>query len=211
MNNQKTIFFNEINRNQDRVLLNLKQEHINTYCWIKKEFDKDKNIEKDIEFQRKFKVFYIMNSAGLSDKQKEKFFKLLSNKKSNIKYILSELYKIPRRDGRYSIQFSFATKLIHTVDNTKPIYDRNVAKIINKNVLGINKKEKINSCIEIFDYLNELYLSLIKENEIKKIILKFRKKFKVDNSKISDIKILDFVMWSFGDVILKKGEGAESF
>lgn len=39
--------------------MNLKQEHINTYCWIKKEFDKDKNIAKDIEFQRKFKVFYI--------------------------------------------------------------------------------------------------------------------------------------------------------
>jgi len=200
MNTKEII--NEIDRNQDKILSNLKQEHIDIYCWIKKEFDKDKNIAKDLEFQRKFKVFYIMNSAGLSDKQKEKFFELLSNKEKNLEYILSELYKIPRRDGKNSIQFSFATKLIYTVDNTKPIYDRNVAKIINKNVLGANEKEKINSCIEIFNYLNELYLSLIKENKIKKVISRFRKKFDVNKNRISDVKILDFIIWSLGDVIL---------
>jgi len=191
---------NEIDKNQDKILSNLEQEHIDTYCWIKKKFDKNKNIAKDLDFQNTFKIFYIMNSAGLSDGQKEKFFELLSKEDGNLEYILSELYKIPRRDGKNSVQFSFATKLIHTIDNNKSIYDRNVCKIINKNVLGVNKKEKINSCIEIFDYLNELYLLLIKENKIKKIIFKFRNKFYIDKNKMSDIKILDFIMWSFGDI-----------
>jgi len=197
MTDQKIV--NEITENKNNILSNLKQKDIGTYCFLKKKFAKG-DILKDLEFQSKFKQFYIMNSAGLSDGWKERFFELLSAKYDNLKYILSELYKIPRRDGRYSVQFSFATKLLHTVNNENPIYDKMIGEVLDKKINGPNRDEKINSCIEIYNFLKKLYLGLTKNSKIRKVILEFRLRFNVSRKDISDVKALDFIIWSLGKI-----------
>ena len=164
---------------------------------IKNEFDKD-NILNNPEFQSRFKSFYRMNSAGLSNSQKKCFFELLLDKQEDLKYILSELYKIPRLDGKHSIQFSFATKLLHTIDNDKPIFDSGVETLTGVKRKGSDRDTKINSCIEIYNSLGTLYAELKDNDKIRKIISKFRSKFKVDDEKMSDTKVLDFIMWSLG-------------
>jgi hypothetical protein len=192
---------NKIIKNQDDVLLTLKQRDIGEYCWIKERFEKG-DILKDLEFQHRFGNFYIMNRAGLSDALKKRFFKLLSGKESDLECILNELYKIPTLRKTHSIQFSFATKLLHTVNNNRPIFDRMVSKIIDKQVEGNSKEEKIKSCVEIEEFLDNLYYDLIKDNRIKRVISMFRKKFSVDENKISDIKALDFIIWALGRIEL---------
>jgi len=137
---------NKIIKNQDKILSNLRQEDIDKYRWIMKKFNKG-DILNDSEFQSEFKKFYIMNAAGLSDKQKRRFFELLYNKESDLKYILKELYKIPTLKKTHSIQFSFTTKLLHTVNNNKPIFDKMVGRIIDKEVGGKIKKKKSNPAL----------------------------------------------------------------
>mgnify|MGYP001592693961 CR=1 FL=1 len=124
----------------------------------------------------------------------------MAEKQANLGIILSELYEIPTLKGKNTIQFSFATKLLHTIDNNKPIYDQNLAGIIKRWRQGFNKDEKISSCIEIYNYLEKLYLNMLQDTRITGIISKFRLKFK-DSKDISDTKILDFIMWSYGDLI----------
>ena len=187
----------KINKNQDKILSNLSQESIDQYCWIKKRFKKG-SILNDSEFQSKFKQFYIMNAAGLSNAQKRRFFELLYNKESDLKYILKELYKIPTLKKTHSIQFSFTTKLLHTINNNKPIFDRMVGRVVGRNVEGTSKEEKIQSCVNIYKFLEKFYSTLIKNNKIKKIISKFRIKFNANRLVISDIKVLDFIIWSCG-------------
>lgn len=195
MTDQKIV--SEITENKNNILSNLKQKDINTYCFLKKKLAKG-DILKDPEFQSKFKRFYIMNSAGLSSEWKKRFFELLSDKQNNLEYILLELYKIPRLNKTYAVQFSFTTKLLHTINNKKPIYDKMVAMVINKEVSGSNKDEKIQSCIEIYKFLEKLYLKLTDNNKIKKVISEFRSKFNVGRKDISDVKVLDFIIWSLG-------------
>jgi len=192
----------EIDEKQEDILSNLNSKSIKDYIFIKNEFDND-NILNNSKFQSRFKSFYRMNSAGLSDSQKKRFFELLSDKsdkQENLTYILSELYEIPRLNRTHSIQFSFATKLLHTINNNKPIYDKKIAEIINICVQGANKNKKILSCIEIYNFLEKLYLNMLQDKTIINIISEFRLKFKVNEKNISNIKVLDFIMWSLGDL-----------
>ena len=71
-----------ITRNRNRIFFNLRQKDIEDYCWIKERFKRG-NILNDSEFQSKFKHFYRMNSAGLSNNQKRKFFELSKIDKDN--------------------------------------------------------------------------------------------------------------------------------
>ena len=187
----------DIDEKQDEILSNLDNESVVVYIFLKKEFDKS-NIANNLFFQFVFRSFYRLDNAGLSDNLKKHFFKLLAEKQTKLDIILSELYEIPRLKKDNSIQFSFATKLLHTIDNDKPIFDKYVTSIINKKVKGNNKKEKIQSCIEIYDSLVTLNDELKKNDKIRNVILKFRTKFKVSKEEMSDTKVLDSIMWSLG-------------
>lgn len=193
----------EIDEKQDAILSNLNFESIVVYSFLKDEYTKG-NILSNFVFQFVFRSYYRLDNAGLSDEIKSRFFELLSEKQIDLKTILSELHKIPTLKGKKTIQFSFATKLLHTIDNNKPIFDSEIAKLIKSKQDGSDKETKICSCLKIYDFLKELYAKLKEDYKIKKVISKFRTKFKVDDEKISDTKVLDFIMWSLGKLKKEK-------
>jgi hypothetical protein len=196
-------------KQQDQILSNLNFEDIAVYIFLKNEYSKG-NILNNFVFQYVFKSYLRIDNAGWSDKMKKQFFILLSEKQSDLKTILLKLYKIPTLRGKNSIQFSFATKLLHTINNDSPIFDSMVSKIIKMDVKGNNKNEKINSCIKIQNYLKDLYKKLITDTKIQQVISNFRTKFSVqikemsDKKIMSDTKILDSIIWSLGKNELKK-------
>lgn len=195
----------EIKDNKKLIFDNIKQESISVYLFLKNEHKK-RNIGNNLLFQFIFRSYYRLDNGGLGDKLKERYFVLLSNKQKDLKKILSELYKIPTLNSKNknTIQFSFATKLIHTLDNNKPIFDTEVSRVILEKVQGKNKRDKIDSYLKIYEGLEGLYTSLLKDGDIKNIIKKFRSKFKVKNNSISAIKVLDFIIWSLGKLKKKK-------
>jgi hypothetical protein len=186
--------------NQNEILSNIKDESVRVYLFLKDEYKKG-DVKNNTLFQFVFKSFYKLNIAGLGEDLPTYFFKLLANKKDDLEYILLELYEIPTLNAKNknTIQFSFATKLLHTLDNNKPIFDSEVSDVIDKRRTGRTKEEKIKSCIEIYKGMRPLYLRLL-ESKVKEVIEKFRIKFEVDESKISDIKALDFIIWSLGKI-----------
>ena len=147
-------------------------------------------------FQREYKIFYQLNTAGLSDEQKQKYFGLLSNKADRLETILDALYKMPTRKNLHSIQFSFATKLLHTLDVNQPIYDSNVGKMFDLKVVGSNKEQKIRSCLEIYNFLKSTYRSLLSDSKIRSLISAFREEFGYGENDMSDTKVLDFIIWA---------------
>ena len=112
--------------------------------------------------------------------------------------ILRELHEIPTKRNLKTIQFSFATKLLHTIDNHLPIYDAEASRILGVRVSGKTKDEKIKSCIGTYKKMKSIYLEILNDKEILKLIKKFKEKFKLKENEITNEKILDFIIWSLG-------------
>lgn len=189
----------EILEKQNEILENIKQESVAVYLFLKNEYKKGDIINNNL-FQFVFRSYYRLDGAGLSEKQKVKYFQLLAKKEDDLKIILNILYKLSDLNKRNAIQFSFATKLLHTIDNSKPIFDAEVSRVFCVPRRGKTKKEKIIACLSIYEFLKNTYSDLLLDKEIIKLIVKFRSKFKDKDKNISDIKVLDFIIWSLGKI-----------
>jgi hypothetical protein len=187
----------EITENLDKIFANVDRESIEVYRFLKSEYEKG-NILDNYLFQFVYRSFYRLDSAGLSEKIKTRYFELLSEKQNDLEIILSELYDIPTLKDKNSIQFSFATKLLHTLDNDNPIYDKNVDRVIRIKIDGKTKDEKIRSSVDMFNSLIIVYSEMMEKDEIIDAILRFRMYFNVQKEKVSDVKVLDFIIWTLG-------------
>ena len=170
---------------------------LDSYLFIKEKFDKG---ELDDEFKETYLTFYRLNGAGLSEEFKKRYFEILSEKATNLKYVLLELYNaVSNERTPHKVHLSFASKLLHTVDNNNPIFDTNVC-----NVLGMKMKqikdpdEKIEDRIRMHKELQKIYSETLFDSMVKKTISEFRSKFNLEESRISDVKILDFFLWILG-------------
>lgn len=161
------------------------------------------NIANDGEFKKVYRRFYVLNRGGLGEKLIDRYFELLQRGETDIKKVLIELSKIPRLNGKPAVLLSFASKLIHTVDNYQPIYDSRVAKIfnikLNYNIKDIN--EKIDDRLAAYNLLKKTFNEILASQEIKEIIKDFKERLKVN---IGDVKMLDFILWKLGDIIIKQ-------
>ena len=189
-------FILDLFNNKEIIFLEIKSriKDIERYFFIKNEYKK-KDILNNLKFQKIYKQFYGMNRF-FTQEFFEEYFTMLSNKETNLRKILKNLYRIPRKKGDNTIQFSFATKLLHTVNNELPIYDLWIGKAFGLKIIGENKEDKINSCLLIYDKLKKYYKKLLSNEKTKKIISDFRESFNCNKKKISDIKILDFIIWA---------------
>jgi len=190
---------NSIKNHKKRIFskINSRIRDLERYFYIKKEYEKG-NVKNNLEFQKTYKKFYVMRF--LVQRFFKEYFIILSNRETDLRKILDILYTIPRKNGTKAIHFSFVTKLLHTKNNDLPIYDSLVGEAFGLKVIGHNKEDKINSCIKIYDKLKRYYKKLLTNERIKKIILDFRKNFNCGKEKISDTKVLDFIIWSKGQL-----------
>ncbi len=193
----------EIASKKGKILSRIDEESIAVYLFLKKEYEKG-NIGDNKIFQFMFKSFYGMNNAGLGDKLKARYFKLLEREEDDLGTILSELHKIETSRKVKSVQFSFATKLLHTINDKLPIFDTEVSKAIHCGITGNDKDKKIASAMRIYKVMQEeLYPHLLDNKQIKRIITEFKNKFK-NTGEMSEAKILDFILWQLGKM-LKEG------
>jgi hypothetical protein len=120
----------ESNFQQIVDMFNQRSKDIEKYIKIKNEYDKGCNTENNSEFQNLYKNFYVMRIAGLTEEYFDKYFQILNkrtfNKREDLFDLLIEMDGIKTRRGHNSLQFSFATKLLHTANNDLPIYDKHV-------------------------------------------------------------------------------------
>ena len=158
------------------------------------------NVCCEKEYQQNYIMFYGMNRTA--KKFKDEYFKLLkeNDNLSSMQYVERFKFiatKLKRKDKNY--QFSFITKLMHTLNRDLPIYDRMIREAVGlEDVYGIEKYEdKVEKSIEIMQAVIKLYENLLKKDDIKKIFDTFDNKFPIAKS-ISDTKKLDFMLWALG-------------
>lgn len=197
-----------INNNIDTLLREInRKSHVLPYIELSNSFRQgDYNTNA---FQRQYRDFYQLNAARLSDDFCSAYFNLLNraNREISVEEIINALYFIQSNaKGIHAVHFSFATKLIHTLDNNLPIYDRMVATFYFLPDIKQNwtKEKKIEVYLNSYKFLKSEYERVIDNNLLEISIDKFRKKFDVDDKQYSNCKVIDTLIWRY-TALLKSG------
>jgi hypothetical protein len=178
-------------RLRDADLLGL-EESIRVYEWL----EAHKGEPGNPVFQFVFRSYYRIDNAGLTTGWKVRYFEFLTQRESGLKTILEGLYHIPTTRKVKSLQFSFATKLLHTLDSSQPIYDSKVAELLGLPVKkGKDLAANVDTCVAVYEDLRAAQQQLLLDEGVKKQIAALKARY---DSQISDEKALDFLLWSVG-------------
>lgn len=200
---------NQFNENIIEILTSNRPNHFEKYFFIKQEFTKN-NIND--EFKKSFCFFYKLDGpGGLNQFQKVEFFSLLLKKEKDLKTVLTALYGVLGNGNRQSLYLSFSSKLIHTLNNNLPIYDKNIAHILNlpRQISCPSLEKKLENRVHIYTELKKRFHSLLSNNQVlamlreNRILLASLSNFNWQDDLISDTKLLDSILWALYVIKIK--------
>ncbi|MBX5453435.1 MAG: hypothetical protein K6U10_05785 [Acidobacteriia bacterium] len=120
----------------------LDPNEVATYRYLRALLQRDDADARQI-FEKMFIAYYGLNSGGITDKFREAYFDRLYELRGKpiddacYDRLLWELYEIPRHEGkkgRKSLQFSFVSKLVSILDESRPLFDTNVRRFFGLDV-----------------------------------------------------------------------------
>lgn len=198
-----------INNNINLLLDGISKEtHIDPYISICKSYKNQKS--NTPEFKKTYRSFYQLNAARLSDDFCESYFSLLEESRDNdtvnVEDITNRLYDLESNSkGTHAVQFSFASKLVHTVNDDFPIYDSMVSAFYFFPDVKPNwdKKRKIQEYLESYQFLRNEYCRIMENNLLEVAMEEFRERFAVGDE-YSNMKLIDTLLWRF-TALLKSG------
>ena len=182
-----------ISKNQATILAKLDIHMMETYFWLMRNLH-TRNVSEDLEYRRKFGGYYRMRFV--SQEYRDTFFSVFEEYKDDpdpsFTRISELLYQV---DGKH--EFSFISKMLHTIDPRRPIYDSQVDA-----ALGIHRtyqtdfQKKLHQDEEILRYISVQYTQLVEAPEIQEVIASFDKLLM--GRKMTIEKKLDFILWALG-------------
>ena len=190
-----------IERNREALLKNLDISNIERYVYL---IANVKHCD-DSEYQRVFKSFWTLSPARLSEDFLDHYFKLLKSRSDlSIREILIDLEKIScnKKETR-KVHFSFSTKLKHTADPTKPIFDKMIKTFYFYKDPSRNSspQQRIDDFMDFYYFLELEYERILSNDLLLKTINAFEKRIK--NLQINKVKIIDTILWRFVDYMEK--------
>jgi hypothetical protein len=110
--------------------------------------------------------------------------------------------------GRQSLQFSFATKLLHITNPHLPIYDSQVAAFYFFQEPDIKDpkdpqdlQRRISAFVTFHDFLKQEYARVLQNNLLATAIHEFR--LRLNPQHFTDEKIVDSLVWAFVGLLWK--------
>jgi hypothetical protein len=189
---------------------------INKYAEQTVQAAEDRNLIQDYEwlcqnpnhaeFERRHRRFWVMGGAHLNAHFYPAYFGLLNNIRNGeapadiamqLTQVTHQLYEASTDNrGRRSIQFSFATKLMHTVNPHLPIYDSMVAEFFFfQRPTNEGTEERIGDYIAFYNFLIDEYNRILRQGLLTRAIGLFRSK--CTSQHWTDEKIIDSLIWAF--------------
>lgn len=189
-----------IEQNAPQIINNIDFESIELYNILKSEFEKS-DVTKSSKFQSAFNTFYGLDNVGFNEDFKVKYFKLIEHYRNltalDIEKVFIDLERIKNFEGKDSIILSFASKLMCTVDDSIPIYDKEVCDVFSfTEPLDVDFGMVIDILLNQLEIMQDHFNEIIERNLLPLSLKLFDEKFKGND--ISLIKKLDFIFWSFG-------------
>jgi hypothetical protein len=195
---------NLIENKAQEIIGNISNESIDVYNFLKTQFD-NTNVTENYLFQFVYRSFYRLDNAGLTTQFKTEYFNLMHEYRQldnfDFASTLHRLFEIANYQRQNTFQFSFVTKMQNTINNNKPIYDNEVAKVFsfNRPKQSITFNDKLDFFLNQLLIIDQTYITIIINNRLQNIITLFDNKFQLNN--LGQIKKLDFIFWSAGKLI----------
>lgn len=185
-------------RNPAKVFTNIEKSKPMRYCFIMDELY-SRDISKDREYQKTFGGFYQIRL-----KWYKKFYCVLEKNKHRGKARSLTLKKVMRFLYKYnhSFEYSFTSKLLHTVNALNPVIDKKVL-----GHLGLKRPQRPGRRLNVrdvdalfhvyenqYELVKKVYKLLLMKPEIKKLFARFDSRFPY-LAKIGDMKKIDLILW----------------
>ncbi len=182
-------------------------EDVRPYIWLKEKFP-IVNVEVDADFQTKFRQYW---RPRVSNEFLDSYFSLLEKLKDRddvkIKTVVFELYKIPTHSNeKQTVQFSLASKFVHTLRPHSPVYDSTVDAFyfFPPGPQNEKAKDKIQRLLLAYQFLVQEYGRILNRGLLSQAISEFRERFDPD-SVFTDEKVIDTLIWRFVTLLQKGG------
>ncbi|HKV46836.1 MAG TPA: hypothetical protein VJN69_02005 [Candidatus Acidoferrales bacterium] len=194
----------QIETNAASIVDGVGAESVAVYVYLLREFGRAP-VDTNLLYQFVFRSFYRLDNAGLTDKFKREYFRLMEEHRRiagaiPLDALVKALYKFPGRNERKGIQFSFVTKLANTINPTYPIYDSEVAKVFAFRPPYPSRpfEDRLASYLAFYGNLRDTYNRILSENHIAQTRRMFREKYASVAAGVPELKVLDFIFWSAG-------------
>jgi hypothetical protein len=155
-------------------------------------------------FKKTFARFYGLNSAGLTDSFKKRYFELLFEldlaQYSTPPYesLLKDLYRIKRRQGDHALAASFVSKMVAIHDDSRPLYDRHVSGFFGITVPTNGSRDfRIAGFVANLDHIRHQYQNWCKTEQVKGLIASLQSRTP-QLANCHPIRICDFLVWTVG-------------
>ena len=185
----------QIRNNQKAIIEKITPQMLTTYHWLQDNLYL-RNVSSDAEYKRKFAGYYRMRYV--SKQYRDSFFSLFEAIKTDTDIsfvdVARRLFQV---DGRH--EFSFISKMLHTIDPSRPIYDSQVDQALQiHRTYQLNIDSKIQQDEEILKQLSFVYRCLEAASEMAEPLAAFDRI--VPNRSMSIAKKLDFLLWALGGI-----------
>lgn len=172
-----------------KALERMREESVvEKYCRIQAGW-RTTDVRADKEFQRTFNGFYRVRRAGAWQYE---FYRVMEAQKAapaSFRKVLLDLFATTGR-----VEASFASKLVATVDPNSPVIDSVVLRHVGLRVTASGPADRrIERGVEVHIALGDLYAAYLSQSGGLELVAKFRERY--PNADVTDVKVLDFVLW----------------
>lgn len=185
----------KILNNQKDIIKKIPPQMLNTYYWLQDNLHL-RNIARDFEYRRKFAGYYRMRFV--SQQYRDSFFALFEAIKNDAELSFVDVARnLSQVDGRH--EFSFISKMLHTIDPSRPIYDSQVDQALQiHRTYEPDIELKIQQDEEILKQISFVYQCLEASAEMAEPLAAFDQI--IPSRSMSIAKKLDFLLWALGGI-----------
>ena len=184
---------------QQAIISSIPSHEVTEYDWLRQNVGQ----ATTAAYQQRYKNFWGMNVAQLSSGFYATYFDFLKAAPTTptLADLCQALYDSSvRRNGARTLQFSFATKLLHTLNPHLPIYDSLVSRFFLFEAPSSDRPlpERIRRLTAFCGFLETEYARLINGGQLGAAIDAFRQRFNPQQH--TDEKIVDWLVWKLVDL-----------
>ena len=185
-----------IHKNRDAILSQLDMNTLSVYHWLQDNLH-TRNVAIDQEYRKRYGHYYGMRFV--SNEYRERYFQMMEDLKNipgvSFREISQQLYLVDQKH-----EFSFISKLLHTIDPSCPIYDSRVARVLGITRYPKNDFQKVLKRDEgILDKLRNVYHQLETDSRLTELLIQIDQR--TPDKPMSIEKKLDFILWALGGII----------
>lgn len=163
------------------------EDGLRKYCWLQANVE-ECDVSTDYVFQTRFNDFYKVRRAA---QWRHRYYKLMQASKGNGITFATALYELRDQTGR--LEASFASKLVATLDATKPVIDRFVLNNFGLHLPDYSMSNREARTIDLYEKLCSSYAAMMGSPVRDMICDQFRERYPWAD--ITDLKKIDLVLW----------------